>query len=152
MPRTLAAHNNIIHVMFSIREPLSNNSNKIPTFTKIWHTVQFRNSMCLMHTTFVISYLWRAPIGRHLTIFEPKVLCQTVSGSGLLPFTSEYIQHTTVILYQCFYIDKHASGGLGVVVFTRPLSGVESISRNSVHLFICLSVCHHFLFFSFFRL
>ena len=35
-------------------------------------------------------------------------------------------------------------------LFTRPLSEVESISGNSVHLFICpfvhLSVCHHFLF------
>ena len=35
------------------------------------------------------------------------------------------------------------------LIFTRPLPGVESTSGNSVH----LSVCHHFLFFSFsFRL
>ena len=31
-------------------------------------------------------------------------------------------------------------------VFTRPLSGVESISGNSVHMSVCLFVCHHFLF------
>ena len=35
------------------------------------------------------------------------------------------------------------------LIFTRPLSGVESISGSSVYLSIYLSVCHHFLFFSF---
>ena len=78
--------------------------------------------------------LWRAPIGLRLTIFEPKFnfrkslfVGQLVDPTralpyaykGFLPFSPQnmFIKHCatqhTIIMRECFHIDKHAFGNLG---------------------------------------
>ena len=73
----------------------------------------------------------------------PAKLYKTMSGLQTCPFIVFFFTESKHILQNC---KIH-------ILFTRPLyTGVESTSGNSVHLFICLSVRHNFVFFSLFRL